>query len=77
MLNTAVTWSLLFDGLCWWIDRLIFILFSWILDFISTKKTYHLIMAESICYTLINVETDDTTNEVSIRNDIGKYIFAK
>ena len=32
-------------------------------------------MAESICYTLINVETDDTTNEVSIRNDIGKYIF--
>ncbi|KAH9417817.1 Coatomer subunit beta [Dermatophagoides pteronyssinus] len=29
-------------------------------------------MAESICYTLINVETDDTTNEVSIRNDIEK-----
>lgn len=29
--------------------------------------------AESVCYTLINYETDDIPNEVSIRNDIGKY----
>lgn len=31
--------------------------------------------ADSVCYTLINVESDDTINEATIRNDIGLFRF--
>jgi hypothetical protein len=27
--------------------------------------------ADSICYTLINSESDETVNEVTLRNDLG------